>query len=124
MTTRYVTSASCTADKLIISQGQRVAVIGNGSSGIQIVPAMLPNVSHIDHYMRSATWLSPSFAREHIEKRGKGLENCESITPALIPFADVECLVAFTSEDIKTFKQDHQSYQKFRKGRRRSEEKL
>ncbi|KAJ5531135.1 hypothetical protein N7527_004528 [Penicillium freii] len=78
--------------------GQRVAVIGNGSSGIQIVPAMLPNVSHIDHYMRSATWLSPSFAREHVEKRGKGLEN-----------------FAFTPEDIKRFKQDHQSYQKFRK---------
>lgn len=81
---------------------------------------MLPNVSHIDHYMRNSTWLSPSFAREHIEKRGEGLENCKKLTLTLIPFANIKSLVAFTAEDIRTFKQDHQSYQKFRKGKLRS----
>lgn len=35
-------------------------------------------------------------------------------------FANIEFLVAFTAEDIRTFKQDHQSYQKFRKGEPRS----
>ena len=58
------------------SQGKRVAVVGNGSSGIQIVPALLPEVSHIDHYARSRTWISPSFGRKQIEKRGQGLDNC------------------------------------------------
>ncbi|KAJ5698972.1 hypothetical protein N7462_000977 [Penicillium macrosclerotiorum] len=77
---------------------KRVAVIGNGSSGIQIVPGILPNVTHIDHYMRSKTWISPTFAREHIDKRGDGLENFD-----------------FTPEEIETFKTDHQAYQKFRK---------
>ncbi|KAJ5752204.1 hypothetical protein N7520_009121 [Penicillium odoratum] len=79
-------------------KGQRVAVVGNGSSGIQIVPGILPDVPHMDHYVRSRTWVSPSFAREHIEKRGKGLEN-----------------FTFTEEDIELFKRDHKAYQKFRK---------
>lgn len=53
-----------------------MAVIGNGSSGIQIVPAMLPDVAHIDHYVRGRTWLSPTFAREKIDERGgAGLDN-------------------------------------------------
>ncbi|GES63084.1 flavin-binding monooxygenase [Aspergillus terreus] len=78
--------------------GKRVAVIGNGSSGIQIVPGMLPKVTHIDHYIRGRTWLSPTFAREHIDKRGAELEN-----------------FSFTPEEIENFKKDHQAYQKFRK---------
>ncbi|RMJ21396.1 monooxygenase [Aspergillus sp. HF37] len=78
--------------------GKKVAVIGNGSSGIQIVPGMLPDVSHIDHYVRGRTWLSPTFARDEVDKRGAELEN-----------------FSFTTEEIETFKKDHQSYQKFRK---------
>ncbi|KAL4898718.1 hypothetical protein BDV59DRAFT_197596 [Aspergillus ambiguus] len=78
--------------------GKRVAVIGNGSSGIQIVPGMLPKVTHIDHYIRGRTWLSPTFARDHIDKRGAELEN-----------------FSFTPEEIENFKKDHQAYQKFRK---------
>ncbi|KAL4758631.1 flavin-containing monooxygenase [Aspergillus foveolatus] len=56
--------------------GKRVAVIGNGSSGIQIVPGMLPKVTHLDHYIRGRTWLSPTFAREQVDKRSAELENC------------------------------------------------
>lgn len=59
-------------------QGKIVAVIGNGSSGIQIVPGMLPKVTRIDHYVRGRTWLSPTFARDEIDKRGAKLENCKS----------------------------------------------
>ena len=59
-------------------QGKKAAVIGNGSSGIQIVPAMLPKVTHLDHYIRGQTWLSPTFARDEVDKRGAGLENCKS----------------------------------------------
>ncbi|KAL4883949.1 hypothetical protein BJY04DRAFT_183569 [Aspergillus karnatakaensis] len=78
--------------------GKRVAVIGNGSSGIQIVPGMLPKVTHLDHYIRGRTWLSPTFAREQIDKRNSELEN-----------------FSFTPEEIETFKKDHSVYQKFRK---------
>ncbi|KAI9372301.1 hypothetical protein BJX61DRAFT_542852 [Aspergillus egyptiacus] len=78
--------------------GKRVAVIGNGSSGIQIVPGMLPKVAHLDHYIRGRTWLSPTFARDHIDKRSSELEN-----------------FSFTPEEIEAFKKDHSVYQKFRK---------
>lgn len=54
-----------------------MAVIGNGSSGIQILPAMLPKVSHIDHYIRGKTWLSPTFARAMIDERRGGIDNCK-----------------------------------------------
>lgn len=56
-------------------QGQRVAVIGNGSSGIQVVPGMLPDVEHIDHYVRRGTWLSPTFGRELLDMRGESRDN-------------------------------------------------
>ncbi|CAG8057086.1 unnamed protein product [Penicillium salamii] len=72
-----------------------VAVIGNGSSGIQIVPAMLPDVPHIDHYIRSPTWISPPFAHGEIDKR-HGTDNLH-----------------FSTEEINHFKADHASYQVF-----------
>ncbi|KAI1268611.1 hypothetical protein F5Y18DRAFT_236215 [Xylariaceae sp. FL1019] len=40
-------------------EGKVVAVIGNGSSGIQIVPAMQPKVKKLLHFARSPTWLAP-----------------------------------------------------------------
>ncbi|KAJ4580211.1 hypothetical protein HRR83_003159 [Exophiala dermatitidis] len=77
---------------------KRLAVIGNGSSGIQIVPAVLAKSAHIDHYIRGRTWLSPTFAREKVDQMGKGLDN-----------------FSFSPEDIKRFKEDPDFYEKFRK---------
>lgn len=51
-------------------------MVGNGSSGIQIVPSMLPKITHIDHYIRSRTWVSPTFARDEVDKRDSKLGNC------------------------------------------------
>ncbi|KAJ5321431.1 hypothetical protein N7476_004433 [Penicillium atrosanguineum] len=79
---------------------KNVAVVGNGSSGIQIVPGILPKVTHINHYVRSRTWIAPTFAREQVDKRGEGLENFK-----------------FTAEEIEDFKKDHSKYQQFRKGK-------
>ena len=42
-------------------KGKRVAVIGNGSSGIQIVPNLRPHVEVLDHYVRGRTWISFGF---------------------------------------------------------------
>ncbi|EXJ79459.1 hypothetical protein A1O3_08961 [Capronia epimyces CBS 606.96] len=74
------------------------AIIGNGSSGIQIVPAVLAKSAHIDHYIRGRTWLSPTFAREKVEQMGKGLDN-----------------FSFSAEDISRFKSNPSYYEKFRK---------
>ncbi|KAF4816135.1 FAD-binding monooxygenase moxY [Colletotrichum tropicale] len=41
--------------------GKRVAVIGNAASGQQILPNILPEVSHIDHYVRTKRWVTPTF---------------------------------------------------------------
>lgn len=43
--------------------GKRVAVIGTGASGIQIVPAIADSVARIDVYQRTAPWLLPRFDR-------------------------------------------------------------
>ena len=39
--------------------GRRVAVIGTGASAIQVVPAIQPEVGHLDVYQRSAPWVIP-----------------------------------------------------------------
>ncbi|TVY86466.1 putative sterigmatocystin biosynthesis monooxygenase [Lachnellula willkommii] len=39
--------------------GKRVAVIGNGSSGVQIVPALQKDVKELIHCIRSPTWIVP-----------------------------------------------------------------
>lgn len=51
-------------------KGKRVGVIGTGASAIQIVPAIVDEVDHLDVYQRTAPWVLPRFDREYtgIEK--------------------------------------------------------
>jgi cation diffusion facilitator CzcD-associated flavoprotein CzcO len=42
-------------------QGKKVAVIGNGSSGLQVVSNIHNRVAHLDHYARNKTWIAPDF---------------------------------------------------------------
>jgi cation diffusion facilitator CzcD-associated flavoprotein CzcO len=44
--------------------GKRVAVIGNGASGIQVTPQLQKVASHVDHYARNKTWVAASFGGE------------------------------------------------------------
>lgn len=44
------------------ARGKKVAVIGNGASGIQLVANLQKTVSRLDHYVRNKTWISASFA--------------------------------------------------------------
>lgn len=83
-------SQRCRGAAANVPQGKRVAVIGNGSSGIQIVPGMLPDVVHIDHYVRGRTWISPTFARHEVDKRGAELGNCEEESVSAATDADQE----------------------------------
>ncbi|KAI9752413.1 MAG: hypothetical protein M4579_005637 [Chaenotheca gracillima] len=41
-------------------QGKRVAVIGIGSSGIQILPHLVPAAKHLTSFVRSEAWISPA----------------------------------------------------------------
>jgi hypothetical protein len=41
-----------------------------------VLPAMLPDVIHIDHYARGRTWLAPTIARDKLEEiGGSDIEN-------------------------------------------------
>ncbi|OQE02194.1 hypothetical protein PENVUL_c040G06973 [Penicillium vulpinum] len=46
-------------------KGKTVAVIGNGSTGIQIVPAIQPEVKELVHLIRSPTWVTPGAASRY-----------------------------------------------------------
>lgn len=45
-------------------KGKRVAVIGSGASAIQIVPAIIEEVAHLDYYQRTPSWVLPKPDRE------------------------------------------------------------
>ena len=40
--------------------GKRVAVIGAGASGFQLVPAIADTAAHVDVYQRTAQWMAPN----------------------------------------------------------------
>jgi len=44
--------------------GERVAVVGTGSSAIQFVPKIQPHVGHLYLFQRTAPWVIPKFDRE------------------------------------------------------------
>ncbi|WP_068056491.1 flavin-containing monooxygenase [Nocardia xishanensis] len=46
--------------------GKRVAVIGTGASAVQIVPAIAPQVAHLDVYQRTAAWVFPHLTRAYL----------------------------------------------------------
>ncbi|KAK3633145.1 hypothetical protein LTR56_015921 [Elasticomyces elasticus] len=41
-------------------EDKRVAVIGYGATAVQLVPAILPKVRYMDHYVRGQAWISPA----------------------------------------------------------------
>lgn len=45
---------------------KRVALIGNGASGLQVLPQLQKVVKHLDHYARNPTWIAGSFGGEKI----------------------------------------------------------
>lgn len=44
--------------------GKRIAVIGNGASGIQVLPQLQKVAQHIDHYARNPTWVAAPLGGE------------------------------------------------------------
>ncbi|KAL8742626.1 MAG: hypothetical protein Q9190_004920 [Brigantiaea leucoxantha] len=77
---------------------KRVAVIGSGSSGIQVVPALQPHVAKLDHYIRGRTWIATSFANAELKKRTDSASN-----------------FAFTAEEIDSWRCSPKMYLSFRK---------
>ncbi|KAK1002193.1 hypothetical protein LTR54_008205 [Friedmanniomyces endolithicus] len=55
-------------------EGKRVAVIGAGSSGVQIVAKLSKTASHIFHWIRSPIWITAGFAQTWAGKDGANFE--------------------------------------------------
>ncbi|KAL6231968.1 hypothetical protein BDW75DRAFT_247546 [Aspergillus navahoensis] len=53
-------------------KGKSVALIGAGSTGIQILPQIQPYAKVVDHYVSGKTWISPvGFGSEELKERGE-----------------------------------------------------
>lgn len=85
--------------KLTSFQDKTVAVIGAGSSGIQIVPALLPQVKSMDHYVRGRTWIAASFGSDLVRERNDGQDGNFS----------------YTEEEKEEWRRDPEAYIKYRK---------
>ncbi|KAL4948165.1 hypothetical protein BDW69DRAFT_203743 [Aspergillus filifer] len=48
-------------DHTVNIKGKRIALIGNGASGLQVLPSIQPLAGHVDHYARNRTWIADSF---------------------------------------------------------------
>ena len=75
--------------------GKTVAVIGNGASGIQVVPSLQKIVKHLDHYARSKTWIAGSFGGEGT---GRTLDPKYYAAELLKSFEDPEIYYIFRKE--------------------------
>ncbi|KAI4597981.1 hypothetical protein KJ359_003789 [Pestalotiopsis sp. 9143b] len=83
--------------------GKRVAVIGNGSSGVQIVPSMQESARELIHFIREPTWIVPPRLQSLALTKAAGVLS-------QIEMDDEE---NFTTEQIQKFKADPIFYTKF-----------
>ncbi|KAF5023649.1 hypothetical protein F66182_4294 [Fusarium sp. NRRL 66182] len=74
--------------------GKRVAVIGNGSSGVQVLPHLQKTAAHLTTYVRTPTWIFANYASE-LTKDGTNF--------------------TFTEEEKKEFRDNPASLWRFRK---------
>lgn len=59
-------------------KGKKVALIGGGSSGIQLLPEIQPIVERCDHYMKGKTWIAYRVpGKEYPGMNPEDLENCK-----------------------------------------------
>ncbi|MCJ1292903.1 hypothetical protein MMC34_004456 [Xylographa carneopallida] len=79
-------------------KGSNVAVIGAGSSGIQIVPTLQPEVKRLDHYVRGRTWIATTIAADEVKKRNDTASNFD-----------------FTKDEIDAWLKDPTLYLSYRK---------
>ncbi|KAL4733923.1 hypothetical protein BDV11DRAFT_213295 [Aspergillus similis] len=80
-------------DHSVNIKDKRVALIGNGASGLQVLPSIQPIAAHVDHYARNRTWIADSFGSVGIRR----------LEPNIIP-----------QEQIDSFN-DPDTYLKYRK---------
>ncbi|GAA5979807.1 hypothetical protein JCM5350_002055 [Sporobolomyces pararoseus] len=79
-------------------KGKTVAVIGSGSSSIQLVPALQPHAARVDNYVRGSAWIATPFASNQLLQRSPDGSNH-----------------TFSEEEKKFWAENPEEYHKFRK---------
>ncbi|KAI9375098.1 putative dimethylaniline monooxygenase [Aspergillus egyptiacus] len=64
-------------DSSIELENKVVGVVGNGSSAVQIIPAIFPKVQQIKAFMRSPTWITAGFAQKYAGENGANFNYTE-----------------------------------------------
>ncbi|KAF7527649.1 hypothetical protein PCG10_002613 [Penicillium crustosum] len=64
-------------DDSIDYKGKRVAVVGTGSSGVQVIPCIAPDVAQLYTWIRSPTWITAGFAQKYAGPGGTNFEYSE-----------------------------------------------
>jgi cation diffusion facilitator CzcD-associated flavoprotein CzcO len=77
--------------------GKKVAIIGNGSSAIQITPKLQKIVERLDLYARGSTWISPPLAGSKVEEHNPGGGN----SIPLCELADVSYIHRGTNSTVE-----------------------
>ncbi|CAK7202849.1 hypothetical protein SEUCBS139899_005576 [Sporothrix eucalyptigena] len=95
-------------DDTVDCKGKRVAVLGTGSSAIQIIPSLQPEVEHLTAFIRSPTWISPAVATDFVE-------NAVVPTGTTKPVQTAFVKNQLTREQIKKFESDPDEYLALRK---------
>jgi cation diffusion facilitator CzcD-associated flavoprotein CzcO len=80
-------------------QDKSVAIIGAGSSGIQVVPALVSKVKSLHHYVRGKTWISTQLSEDILEETTQG--NATNFN--------------YSADQIQKWKDDPEAYLKYRK---------
>ena len=62
-------------DHSVPLDGKRVGIIGNGSTGIQIISALASRAGKLCHFQRSAQWIMPVENRPYTEEEKAALRN-------------------------------------------------
>lgn len=70
-------------DESIDLTGKRVAVLGSGSSGVQIISNITPIVKQLYTWIRSPTWITAGFAQRFAGENGSNF-SCTFILHHLI----------------------------------------
>jgi cation diffusion facilitator CzcD-associated flavoprotein CzcO len=84
-----------------------IALIGAGSTGVQILPQIQPVAKRVDHYFSGKTWISPiGFGSDELQLRG-AVGNCKWFKPIQGIF--------FCTHMVSTVKHDKEELEKWAK---------
>lgn len=93
--------------------GKRVALIGAGSSGIQILPQIQPQAKQVVHFMKGKTWISPvGYGAEEGGDSNEGTRD-----PTMLPYCFINliaCPVDTPIEQRRIFRENPSLYQEYR----------